>query len=146
MSLSRPLDLPRAGEGWQWVFSPASPLSSCSASQGKKAQTSPSGREVPCVKRLWDWNVTGQGCVMAPWVAAHLAACVTGHGLAHRVKRTLSFISEETQCPAGKQQVLPKTAFCNAAGMKHEYFFQRVSFTKPPQTQSPPQAWQVQSG
>lgn len=62
------------------------------------------------------------------------------------VKHTLSFISEEMQRPAVKQQAFPKTAFCNAAGMKHQYFFQRVSFTKTIQTQPPPQTRKAQPG
>lgn len=133
----------RAGSGSAQL---PGPLSSYSASQGKEAQTSPSDREVLCLKGLSDWNVTGPGCVMALWTAARLAACLTGRGLAHGVKHTLSFISEEIQCPAVKQQAFPKTAFCNTAGTKHQYFFQRVSFTETLQTQPPPQARQVQPG
>lgn len=82
----------------------------------------------------------GQGCVTVLWAAAHLAACLTW------VKHTLSFVCEEIQHPAVKQQVFPKTAFCNAAGMKHQYFFQRVSFTKTLQTRSPSQAREVHPG
>lgn len=31
-----------------------------------------------CLRRLLEWNVTGPGCVMVPWIAALLAACLTG--------------------------------------------------------------------
>lgn len=146
LSLPRLLGMPRAGEGWQWVCSAAGPPQQLLCITGKGSSNFSFRQGSALSEEASDWNVTGPGCVMAPWIAACLAACLTGSGLAHGVKQTLSFISEEIQCPVEKQQAFPKTAFYNTVGLKHQYFFQRVSFTETLQTQPLPQARKVQPG
>lgn len=131
--------MPRAEQGWQWLCSLLAPSAATLHHRERKfnfffRQGSALSEETFRLEH------EGQGCATAPWTAAHLAPCLTW------VKHTLGFVSEEIQHPAVKQQVFPKPAFCNAAGMKHQYFFQRVSFTKTLQTQPPPQARQVQPG
>lgn len=132
--------MPRAEQGWQWLCSAARPSQQLLCITGKGRSNFSFRWGSALSEETFRLEHEGQGCVTALWTAAHLVACLTW------VKHKLGFVSEEIQHPAVKQQVFPKPVLCNAAGMKHQYFFQRVSCTKTLQTQPPPLARQVQPG